>query len=214
MTRQVLFIDGIGGFRLYRGALFRRLAAHGHAAHYFDAKTFRDDFATIRAQLLAKIGAVAAAGDYVLIGYSFGGVLARAALQALPAHVPRPRHLFLIGSPIEAMHIGRSFRRCWAYRWLTGDCGQVAASTRRMGELAVPALPTTCIYGTRGSRGRLSLAGRGVNDGMVAEAEVAPQRFDDVVPVPVAHPFLPTHRLVLDAVIARLRLDRGTAVRA
>ncbi len=73
-----------------------------------------------------------------------------------------------------------------------------------MQSVALPDIPTTCIYGTRGYTGIFAPAGRMSNDGFVAVAEIDPRRFDDVVAVKASHPLIPTSRAVLEAIDVRL----------
>ena len=80
----------------------------------------------------------------------------------------------------------------------------MVASESRMQAVALPAVPTTCIYGTKGYAGLFAPAGRTRNDGFVAIAEIDPDRFDDVVTVHASHPSIATSALVIEAIDARL----------
>jgi hypothetical protein len=202
---QILFVDGIGGARLWRGALLRRLGDAGHKVSLFSYLSFVHDRQAIQASLAEKITRLACYGDYALVGYSFGGVLVRAALQDAAAGLAPPRHLFLLGSPIRSMRLSRRFGGCVAYRVLTGDCGQLLRSPSGMRNIGLPSLPTTCIVGTRGGAGRFIVGARAsVGDGMVTEAESCPARFADVLHLPTSHAALPAHPGVAAVITQRL----------
>jgi pimeloyl-ACP methyl ester carboxylesterase len=196
---HVVFVDGIGGRRIFRRPLLARLAAAGHACHYFDYRPSRESLATIENRLAERLATVTKEGAYVLIGYSFGGVLARAMLANRP-EVPRPARLMLVASPLHSLRMCRRVRGWPLFKWMTGDCGQLLASPSAMGKIPFPEVPTTCVYGTRGYAGPLALAGRHVNDGMMAVDEIDPGRYSDAVSVPVSHPFIPTHPRVIDVI--------------
>jgi len=200
---QIVFVDGIGGRRFFRGVLSRHVARRGHAFHHVGYRPSRESFHTIRARLGDRLGAIAANGPYVAIGYSFGGVLVRSALTTRP-ELARPLRLVLVASPMHSLRMCRAVRNRSIFRWLTGDCGKLLASETGMQAVALPDVPTTCIYGTRGYVGPFAPAGRGPNDGMVAVAEIDPLRFDDVVTVHASHPSMPSSRPVLAAIDARL----------
>ncbi len=205
LAMQVLFVDGIGGARFFRGKLLRRLAEGGHEPSYFSYFTALASFPTTYSRLADRIAIMALKGEYALIGYSFGGVLARAALQNALAGVAPPKHLFLLGSPVRALRLSKSFQGCIAYRFLTGDCGQVVASPRRMGEITLPNVPTTSIVGTRSIPGLSRFVGASTsNDGMVSSKESCPHRFTDAAYLDVSHPWLPDSRQAWSIVLNRL----------
>jgi pimeloyl-ACP methyl ester carboxylesterase len=199
----VVFVDGIGGRRYMRRALMGRLSANGHACHYFDYRPSREPLDAIQAALADRLRLVAEAGPYVVIGYSFGGVLARSTLTSFP-DLPQPNRLFLVASPTHSLRMCRAVNHLAIFRWLTGECGALLASDSAMNEIRFPAVSTTCIYGTTPIARRLSLAGAGTNDGMVSVEEIGPKRFEDAVPVRSSHPFIPGARAVTDAIAARL----------
>jgi len=200
---QVVFVDGIGGRRFLRRPLLSYFAARGHACHHFDYRPSRESFDTIRARLGDRLAAIGGQGSYVLIGYSFGGLLARSVLTARP-DLPPPTRLFLVASPTHSLRMCRMVSHWPLFRWLTGDCGQVLAADARMQAVAFPAVATMCIYGTNGYTGRFALAGRTPNDGMVSVEEVDPRRFKDILSVRAMHPFIATSRAVIEAIESRV----------
>lgn len=210
---RVLFVDGIGGAKIYRGELLRRMAQSGHQIEHFSYLTARHSFSALQAQVAERIRAMAAGGDYALIGYSFGGVLLRAALQQAGPALRQPRHLFLLGSPLRASKLSKSFSRCIAYRMLTGDCGQVAASARRMSAISRPDVPTTCIVGTKSIAGLARLAVHcSRNDGMLSESETCPHAFADAHYLNESHPLLPSHGEAITIMLDRLARIEGRPV--
>jgi pimeloyl-ACP methyl ester carboxylesterase len=192
---QIVFVDGIGGRPHFRAPLLRHFAARGHACHHVDYRPSRESLDAIRARLGDRLAAIAANGPYVLIGYSFGGVLARSVLTTR-AGLAQPLRLVLVASPMHSLRMCRAFAGWPVFRWLTGDCGALLASESRMRDVALPPVRTTCIHGRTGPRAR--------GDGMVAVAEIGLERFDDVVAVRASHPFIPTSLGVIDAIEARV----------
>lgn len=205
---QLVFVDGIGGRSVFRRPLLSHFAARGHVGHYIDYRPSRESFDAIRARLGDRLAAIAADGPYVLVGYSFGGVLARSVLTTTPDIRP-PRWLFLVASPLRSLRMCRTARGWPPFRWLTGDCGQLLADEARMQAIGLPAVETTCIYGTQGYTGPLALAGRVPNDGMVAVDEVEPLRFTDALAVRASHPTIATSREVIAAIEARLSVQHA-----
>jgi len=186
-----------------RRAFFRHFGGADLAVHYFDYRPSRQSFGAIEASLRELLAAVASAGPYAVIGYSFGGVLARSVLAAGPDFA-MPQRLFLIGSPVQAMRLCETVQSWRIFRWLTGECGQIAASPERMRSIGLAAVATTCIYGTRAAGGPLVFISRAPSDGMVAVREASPEQFEDAVPLSVSHPFIATCRPALALIAERL----------
>lgn len=163
-----------------------------------------ETFEGIRARLRRRLEHLAGQGDYALVGHSLGGVLLRGALGDLPPEVPRPRRLFLLGSPLRVPRLARRLRRRCLYRILAGDCGQLLASGRRLGAIGPVEVPTTGLVGISGPRGTAGPFGHEPNDGIVAESEVRAAWVGDVVRVPVLHTFLPSSGRVAEILLERL----------
>lgn len=203
-TMQLLFIHGMGRSPLSGWPLLRQLQRAGFAPSTFGYMASLDDFSTITARLASRVAKLAAQGDYILIGHSLGGVLLRAALNKLPPEVRRPRHVFLLGSPVRPARLAQRLRHKLLYRLATGDCGQLLACEARMAGIAAPSVPTTAIIGIRGLSVKGGPFGDEANDGVVAESEVAAAWITDTVRVPVIHTFLPSSRLVAAVILQRL----------
>ncbi len=184
--------------------LLRQLRRAGLSTSTFGYSTTFEKFSTITARLAIKIAAVATAGEYVLIGHSLGGVLLRAAVNALPPDSKHPHHAFLLGSPIHPSRLARRLGGNAIFRALTGDCGNLLGSTERMALIGSLANPTTSIVGLRGLPfTRSSFAGE-PNDGVVAVSEVRADWLSDQVLLPVVHTLLPSSLRVVDVILTRV----------
>ena len=188
---QLLFIDGIGGRSVFRAALLRQVAKLGVAALYFGYHPSRETLAQIQGRLAAQLHSLAARGPYVLVGYSFGGVLARMTLPHI-ARTSQPCHLILVASPMHSMALSRRVAAWRTFRWLTGECGALAASETAMAAIAMPDVPSTCVCGTRPLWGLINLAGSRPSDGMVSVDEVNPSAFVSTFAQACSHPFIAT----------------------
>lgn len=192
--------------------LLVRLRARGITPHALAYVTPFQNFDSIRNRLVARINALAAQGDYVLIGHSLGGVLLRAAVASLPAGVRLPRQIFLLGSPVRPPRLAHTLRRNWLFRLLAGDCGQLLASVERMahieaGTVSVGSVPVIGIVGVRGWRGRWSPFGDELNDGIVAESEARAAWMSEVIRVRIFHTYMPSSGQVAALVLERVAGD-------
>ena len=125
---QVLFVHGMGRSPLSAWPMLLHLKRAGLKTATFGYAVSLEDFHAIKKRLAAKILALAAQGDYVLIGHSLGGVLLRAALNTLPSGTRLPRHLFLLGSPQQPARLAQKLHKNPVYRAFTRDCGQLLGS--------------------------------------------------------------------------------------
>lgn len=202
----MLFVHGMGRSVLSGWPMLRRLRQAGlHTSSFGYTATF-ERFNVIRDRLAACVESLAGQGDnYVLVGHSLGGLLLRAAMAALPDGTPAPRHLFLLGSPVQAPRLALRLRQRWFYRTMTGDCGQLLASAERMAAVSAAGVPTTGIVGTRGLSGRHSLFGSEANDGVVAVSELQASWIGEQVEVASIHTVLPASRQVAEIILQRVR---------
>jgi pimeloyl-ACP methyl ester carboxylesterase len=201
---QALFVHGMGRSSLSGWRLLARLRSRGIVTDAFGYVATFQDFASIRKRLTARIGALSADGDYVLIGHSLGGVLVRAAVAALPPGTPPPRRIFLLGSPIRPARLARKLRRNWIYRVLAGDCGQLLASRTRMAQIAPGSTPTTSILGVAGWKGRLNPFHGEMNDGIVSVSEAGAAWIAEEIRIPAIHTYLPSNRRVAGIILERI----------
>jgi pimeloyl-ACP methyl ester carboxylesterase len=208
---QLLFVHGMGRSPVSGWPMLRQLKRRGIAVATFGYLTARADFDAIRRRLQARIVRLARRGDYAVVGHSLGGVLLRAALADLPPEVPLPKRLFLLATPVHASRLARKFQRRFAYRMLTGDCGQLLASDARMAALPPPRVPTTAIVGTRGLPWRPDPFGGEPNDGVVAVSETCADWLTDQVRIPAVHTLMPASRAVAEIILDRLALGPARA---
>lgn len=164
----------------------------------------RESFADIRQRLSHEIVKIAEQGEYVLIGHSLGGVLIRAAVEALPEHVARPNHVFLLGSPQKPARLAKSFTAFALFRALTQDCGALLASDDRMADIGRLHTPVTSIVGVKGIDWRYAPFYGQPNDGIVAVDEVSADWLTDQIRLPIVHGLLPSSRKVAQIILAQL----------
>lgn len=200
---NVLFVHGMGRSPLSGWPMLRRLRRAGMTTHTFGYMTSLEDFARIRARLIARIVALAGTGDYIVVGHSLGGVLLRAAINALPAATPRPRHLYLLGVPQIPARLAITLANNIVFRLTTGDCGELLASSTRMAEIGAVTIPTTSIIGVRGWHGVRSPFGHEPNDCVVAVSEARDTWITEEVQIPCVHTWLPASRRVAEIIVAR-----------
>ena len=153
---HVLFVHGMGRTPISGMPILFRLRANGYAVSVFGYSAAFNDFDAIRNRLRIRIIQMASQGDYVLVGHSLGGVLLRSALQELPHGMNPPKHLFLLGSPVRPAILAKKLRKRFIYRAITGDCGQLLASSLRMKAIGPVNVQTTSILGTPGFYGEHS----------------------------------------------------------
>ena len=206
---QALFVHGLGRTPLSGLPLMARLRRAGVHAQAFGYSAAWADADAISARLTRRLVGMAqssgAAPGYVVIGHSLGGVLLRDALAALPDGVPRPRHVFLLGSPQTASRLAQALRDWWIFRAWAGDCGRLLGSAQRMEGIAAIAERTTGIVGTRSLPVLRRWFGNEANDGVVAESEVSATWISDWVRLPQTHTWLPSSRQVSQVILDRLR---------
>ncbi len=201
---QALFIHGMGRSSLSGWRLLARLRAQGIVTHTFGYAAPFQGFTSIHQRLTARIAALSANGDYVLIGHSLGGVLLRAAVDALPADTPQPRQIFLLGSPIQPARLAQKLQRNWLYRLLTGDCGQLLASGTRMAQIGPGSTRVTSILGVAGWQGRLSPFKGEMNDGIVSVSEASAEWVAEALCIPALHTYLPSNKRVASLILERI----------
>ena len=194
-TLHVLFVHGMGRTALSGWPMLRQLNKAGHTTSSHGYSVSLQSFSAIQSGLLERIKALAGQ-EYVLIGHSLGGVLIRAALASLPEGIDPPRHVFLLGSPVQPSRL--------LFRLITRDCGHLLGSDARMAAILIPRLPLTSIIGVQGMSGRLSPFGSEPNDGVVALSEVSSDQIADQVLLPVVHTLLPSSAAVARVILQRL----------
>jgi pimeloyl-ACP methyl ester carboxylesterase len=172
----------------------------------FGYLTSHRSFEQISETLSKKIIQLLEDDELVLIGHSLGGVLLRDALRRLPPSAPRPKHLFLLGSPIGPSQLAARARNNLIFRLFARDCGALLASVDRMAAVGPSPLPTTGIVGIRSLRVTKNLFNGEVNDGIVTLTETTAPWLQDYEHVPVVHTFLPSSMRVASLILQRLDL--------
>jgi pimeloyl-ACP methyl ester carboxylesterase len=201
---QAFFVHGMGRSPISGWRLLARLRAQGiHTYTLGYAATFQS-FASIRKRLVARIEALAAHGDYVLIGHSLGGVLLRAAVASLPPGTRLPRQVFLLGSPIQPSCLAQKLQRNWLFRALAGDCGQLLASPSRMMAIGPGLAPTISMVGVSGWTGWLSPFKDEINDGLVSVAEASAAWLTEEIRIPAWHTYLPSNKQIAQLILERI----------
>lgn len=201
---RALFVHGLGRSPLSGGPLLRRLRQAGMQTETFAYLAAFEDFEAIVARLKYQIARLAASDTYIVIGHSLGGVLLRAALNALPHGTALPTHVYLLGSPVLPSRLAARLKGRWIFRALAGDCGQLLGSPERMRAIGPVAAPTTGIAGVRGFLGSRGFFGPDINDGVVALSEVSAPWLPGPVQVPVIHTLLPLSSAVAEIIVQGL----------
>jgi thioesterase domain-containing protein len=202
---QVLFVHGMGRSPLSGWPLLARLRRAGLHTHNFGHLVSHQSYDTIVGRLKERLTQIGSNGDYAVVGHSLGGVLLRQALRGLPRTARQPRHLFLLGSPVQMSAIAARMASNPLYRALTGDCGRMLGSAERMATIGAPAVPVTAVVGVKSWSLLAGLLPKESNDGVVTLAEASAPWLTDVVQVPVTHTFLPSDARVTRVILERLR---------
>lgn len=198
---HILFVHGMGRSPLSGWPMLYRFRRAGHRTDTFGYVAAVESFETIKRRLISRIARLAAGEAYAVVGHSLGGVLIRAALNSLPENFARPRHVFLLGSPIHSPRLAVRLKDNVLFRVLAGDCGQLLASPSRMGQIGSLPERTTNIAGVRGLGHRKGPFGDEPNDGVVALSEVSAAWLTDQKQLPVIHTFLPASGRVAEEII-------------
>ncbi len=201
---KILFVHGMGRSPASGWMLLRQFKLVGFETATFGYLAAKTTFSEISHRLAATISSILEREELILIGHSLGGVLIRDALRHLPTNCRRPKHLFLLGSPVHSSNLARKLAGNILFRVLTRDCGQLLGSAQRMAAIGPTTIPTTSIVGTRGLTGNLSPFRNEENDGVVSVKEVSAEWIKDQAKVPVIHSFLPSSKLVARIILRRL----------
>lgn len=202
---QVLFVHGMGRSPLSGWPLLRRLKRAGLETHTFGYAVTVRDFSAIADRLVDRMEELARHGHYIVIGHSLGGVLLREAISRLQPDGVKPRHLFLLGSPIQAARLAQGLRHNPIFRMLTRDCGQLLGSGQRMREIKPIDVAVTAVTGIRGAPKPFAVFNGETNDGIVSASETSAEWITDRVELPLVHALLPSSPRVADAILERLQ---------
>src|SRR3569623_19875 len=204
---HALFVHGMWRTPLSGWPMLWRLRRGGLQTSTFGYMSSLEDFLVIRGRLVQKIAALATS-DYVLIGHSLGGVLIRAAVNALPPETRTPHHVFLLGSPVRPSRLAQKLGRNPIYRGLTRDCGELLGSAQRMSGIGRTSVPTTAIVGIRGLPWQRGPFGGELNDGVVSISEVSAVWFSEQIEVSTVHTLLPASKSISNLILERVISSR------
>lgn len=166
---HVVLVHGLGRTPLSMLLLARRLRAEGMKTHLFGYSAAFERWLPC-VERLRRFIAVRTSGErFIVVGHSLGCVLTRAVLPNL-AHPPA-LGVFL-APPSTASSLAKKLSRCWLFRVLAGEMGQLLAQRDFMEALPVPDIPLRVYAGTRGPRGKWMPFGNEPNDGIVSVKEV------------------------------------------
>ncbi|MCX9156465.1 hypothetical protein OPU71_10065 [Niveibacterium sp. 24ML] len=201
---QALFVHGMGRSPASWWPTLARFKRAGIAARTFGYAVTLEDFDSIVRRLTHRLEAIAAQGDYVVVGHSLGGVLLRAAINAMHRNVPRPAHLFLVGSPVRPSRLARHLAGNLLFQALARDCGNLLGSEARMAGIGPIPVPTTAIIGVAGLALMRAHFGNEPNDGVVSLGECEPHWPHEQVHLAVAHTVMPASRRVAELILDRI----------
>jgi len=205
----VLFVHGMGRSPLSGWPLLRRLRQAGLCTTTFGYTTTFENFTAIKLRLISRITRIASSGSYILVGHSLGGVLIRAALNALPEHIERPSHVFLLGSPIQPARLAMRLKNNLVYQTFAGDCGQLLASQVRMNEVGSLREPATSIVGVGGFEADHGPFCGEPNDGIVLVTECSAPWLSNQKQVQIVHTLLPASGEVARVILRELLQNAG-----
>jgi hypothetical protein len=199
---QIVFIDGIGGKRYMRGGLIRFFSELGYSVDCFDYSASKQSLVEIKDRLRHLLTEVGTRGDYMAIGYSFGGVLIRQILQESGEDFRQPVRLVLLASPVRAVRLSLRTSSWRVFKLLAGECGQVTADPAIMNRISMPTIPTACIYGVWPWLGPLGFFDgfKLPHDGMLAVEEVLAPNAEVSIAIQASHAFIPNNRETLKAI--------------
>jgi surfactin synthase thioesterase subunit len=201
---RAVLIHGMGRTALSMRLLAQRLMRHGITSRSFSYVSALESVDHMVARF-TRFLAAEPDDDYVVIGHSLGGLLARSAIASLSGR--SPQRLIQLGTPNSSPRLARRLQRNWLYRLVNGDAGQMLATPGRMAELPVTRIPVTVIAGTAGRRGRRSLLRDVQNDGIVGLDEAHLPGME-LLTVDGYHTFLPFNRDVFALILARVQRPR------
>ena len=192
---KVVLVHGLGRTRLSLLLLAHRLSETGHTPELFPYSALTETHDRIVCRLAGRLRCLAAQGDDVgLVGHSFGGLLLREAIPAVPGL--QVKHLVMLATPNRQPRLAARVYTTFPFRILRGSCGQCLADSFWFRSLPRLSVPYTLVAGTGGWRGRLSPFEGEPNDGALAVSETLLNDNDRPVLVPALHTFIMNRRSV------------------
>lgn len=160
------------------------LGAHGVSCHLFDYPSQREPLGMHAARLSRFTREALRDAPVHLIGHSFGGLVALAALDRPDA--PAALSVQLLGAPAQGCMAGRRLARFSPGRWMLGESQSAwreARFARWDGRVPLGIIAGSRPFGLGRVLGRLP----GVNDGVVRLEETGVDGMADRIVLPVGH---------------------------
>ena len=192
---RIVLVHGLGRTRLSLVGLASRLRKIGHTPEFFPYSSLLQTHERILSRLTDRLRLLAAQGKEVgLIGHSFGGLLLREAVAAVPDL--RVKHFLMLGTPNRQPRLATHIYTKLPFRILRGSCGQCLADSAWFRSLPKLAIPYIVVAGTGGWRGWFDPFDGQPNDGAVAVSETLLGDNDQPFLVPALHTFIMNYRCV------------------
>ena len=199
----VVLVHGLGRSRLSLFLLAYRLVKSGHAPKLFPYSSLTETHDRILTRLVTLLRSLAELGTEVgLVGHSFGGLLLREALAAVPTL--RVKHFVMLGTPNRQPRLAVRVYSRSPFRIFRGSCGQCLADSEWFRSLPAPAVAYTSTAGTKGWRGRFSPFDGEANDGIVSVSETMIADNHQPMLVPALHTFIMNKACVHRFILAKL----------
>src|SRR5258708_7721327 len=120
---RIVLVHGLGRSRISLALLTRRLSRAGHEPESFPYSALIETHACIVSRLVTRLRRLATQGEEVgLVGHSFGGLLLREALAAVPDL--RVKHLVMLATPNRQPRLAVRLYTRLPFRLFRGSCGQ------------------------------------------------------------------------------------------
>ena len=194
---QAILIHGMGRSPASMLILAARLRAAGIHPRFFAYSAAFEGWETCVNRLEKFINQHSRDDDFIIIGHSLGTVLTRGVLSRL---THKPIACFFLAPPTKACVAAQRFAPSRLYKMLTGEMGQLLASSLFMNSLPPPDVPTKIYAGAGGLRGRYSPFGEQLNDGVLAvEETVLPAVPSETIAA--VHTFIMNKKVIADDIV-------------
>lgn len=194
---HAILIHGMGRTPASLLILAIRLRTAGIYPHFFAYSAAFEGWDACVNRLEKFINRHTRNNDFIIIGHSLGTVLTRG---VLPRLTHKPRACFFLAPPTKACAAAQRFAPSRLYKMLTGEMGQLLANPYFMDSLPSPDVPTKIYTGINGLRGRYSLFGEQLNDGVLAVNETLLPNVPYET-IPAVHTFIMNKKAIAEDII-------------